>query len=460
MNTFTGTNRSSKLFCLTILLFLCSPFSGFSKTQSQPVFSDYFEDRTMRVDYVHLADDIREYVEIRHIFKQGPWAGNPKNLINPFDNGIYYIKVYQQMTGKLIFSQGFNSYCAGYMTTDKAAKGISRDFLESALIPFPKKKIRFTLERRDKKNGLTLLFSQIIDPTDMEVLKKPLLKGVTVIKAVKNGPPHKKVDVAFIAEGYTKAEKKKFKKDLKEMTKIFFNMEPFKSRKKDFNVYGVFKASKESGSDEPTRKILKDTAVGSSFNALNLYRYNLTEDTKALQDVAAHVPYDTIVIMVNHKRYGGGGMYNTYCLFTMNDKRDFLLLHEFGHSFAGLADEYYDATVSYNDFYAPGLEPTPPNITALLDPKQLKWKDLATKGIKVPTPWDKEKHDKMNNEEKRSHRLKKEYRGKVGAFEGAGYASKGMYRPMADCLMFSSNVQPYCKVCEAAINRVIDHYTR
>lgn len=445
------------------LVFLFSFLAAFIRLNAR--FSDYFVNKTMRIDYYHTADKTTEIISIDKIYLQGPgtgiWAGNPNALIDPFNNGQYYIKVYDEATGQLAYSRGFNSYCGEYITTDMAAKGIKKTYHETALIPYPKKKIKFTLERRDRQNQLHPIFEQVIAPTSIAIHKEPLIEGITVFEILKNGPSHGKVDLAILAEGYTKAEENKFKTDLETIAKILFNQEPYKSYKNSFNVYGVFKPSQESSADEPTHGIYKNTAVGASFNALGLYRYMLTEENRALRDIAAHVPYDTIIIMVNTKRYGGGGIYNTYCLFSLEEEwSGHLLLHEFGHSFAGLGDEYYDAEVAYNEFYPKGVEPTEPNITALLDPRNLKWKHLVTRGIKIPTPWEKEKYDQMDNAGEKAHLAKKEYQGKIGAFEGAGYSSKGLYRPMVNCMMFSRANIPYCKVCEAAIIKMIRYYTK
>jgi hypothetical protein len=227
----------------------------------------------------------------------------------------------------------------------------------------------------------------------------------------------------------------------------------------------------------------------------------LTEDNRAVRDVAANAPYDALVIMVNHERYGGGGIYNLFCTFTAHsDWADYLLLHEFGHSFAGLADEYYSSSVAYNDFYPRGREPEDPNITALLDPDNLKWRDLVAPGTEIPTPWEKETFDQEDEAYQKERKLlnetiaeastsdasaekiaelennearhaaihaqwAKEYlkqsrwAGKVGAFEGAGYSSTGLYRPMLDCLMFSRGVQPFCPVCERAVVAMILRYS-
>ena len=171
------------------------------------------------------------------------------------------------------------------------------------------------LERRDRQNQLNPIFYQIIDPQSIEINKESLADGVTVYEILKNGDPHNKVDLAFIAEGYTSTEERKFKLDVERMSEELFNQEPFKSNKSNFNINGLFKASKESGPDEPEEGIFKCTAVGTSFNALGLNRYMLTEENRAIRDIAAHAPYDAIVIIVNSQRYGGGGIYNSYCCF-------------------------------------------------------------------------------------------------------------------------------------------------
>lgn len=469
--------------------------------QSPLKFDDYFVDRTMRIDYFHIGDSKEEWITIDQIYEQGIWAGSLRNLLDKFDNGRYYAKVYDVSSGRLIFSKGWDSYFGEYKTTGQALRGLKRTYHETVLIPYPKKKIKFTLEVRNRENILQLLFSQEVDPSSISIIKERSDKGAKVFEILKSGDPHERVDVAFIAEGYTRKEEGKLKADLELFTKVFFNHEPYKTYKAEFNIYGVFKPSDESGCDEPRHGVYKNTAVSASFNALGSERYLLTEDNKSLRDIAAHVPYDSLLIMVNQKRYGGGGIYNLYCTFTVDNQWcEYLFLHEFGHSFAGLGDEYYTSSVAYNEFYPRGVEPTETNITALLDPKSLKWKDLLTPKIDIPTPWEKENFDRMDmayqkirreiNEkiakmkregaaraeiekiERESERLsrdhakkvdgyflKSRFRDKVGVFEGAGYSSKGLYRPMLDCLMFTKGKKPFCKVCEQAVVRVIKHYT-
>lgn len=465
-------------------------------------FDNYFIDKTMRIDYFHIGDAKSEIITVDKIYQYGTWGGSLNNLIDDFNNGKYYFKIYDEATKTLIYSKGFDSYFGEYKTSDDGLNGIKRTYSESAIIPYPKQKIIFAVELRGKDNMLSEIYRSEINPDDLLIIKDKVSdKNVKVYESLKNGDPHIKVDVVILAEGYTAMEEIKFKHDLDKFTKIFFNQEPYKSNKDKFNVYGVFKASEESGVDEPDHNSFKKTILSATFYSLGSERYLLTEDNKTMRDLAANVPYDAIYIMVNSKRYGGGGIYNLYCTFTADNQwHDYLFLHEFGHSFAGLADEYYTSDVSYNDFYPKGIEPVEPNITALLDKTNIKWKLYLTHGIEIPTPWEKEVFDstdlawqksrrEVNNEiaeltrnnvhADKIKQLQEEYDAKdrehqkwidqyfqrskfhnmVGAFEGAGYASKGIYRPMLDCIMFSKGKKPFCKVCEEAIKRVIDYYS-
>jgi len=482
------------------ILFFLIPSLLFS--QQTINFEDYFFDKTMRIDYYHIGDAKEEFITIDQIYQQGIWAGNPKNLIDYFNNGKYEVKVFDVASNRLIYSKGFATYFGEYTTTNPAIQGIKRTYHETILIPYPKKTILIVLESRNKKNILEPLFSAEIDPRDYHINKESGDTGDQIYEALKNGDPHTKVDLAWIAEGYISAEYDKFKKDVDRFMKALFEVEPYDKLKSKFNIYGVFRPSAESGVDQPREGIFKQTIVNSSFNALDLDRYLLTEDNKTMRDIAASVPYDAIVILVNSERYGGGGIYNFYAVSTVDDSlSENVFIHEFGHSFAGLADEYYTSQVSYNDFYPEGVEPTEPNITALLDPENIKWKELLSASIKIPTDWGKEAIEALQAERQKNRKemreqvaqleksgaskskiekvkaefnkksdeinknidqVRKKYsylNDKVGAFEGAGYSSRGLYRPMMNCLMFGNRERKFCKVCQRAIDRMIEFYS-
>jgi len=468
--------------------------------QSTVPFGKYFEDATMRIDYFHIADSKSDVFTVDKIYKQGIWAGSRVNLIDPFNQGRYYIKIYDADSNTLIYSKGFDSYCGEYKTSGPAEKGIQRTYHETALIPFPRKNIRFTIERRNRENNLEALFSQEIVPDSVYVVDGDWIEDVKVFEAHKSGEPYNKVDIAIVGEGYTETEENKFIEDLNYYTGVLFSYDPYKNHKDKFNIYGVLKFSEESGTDEPRANIYKSTVLNSTFNSMGSERYLLTEDNKSLRNVAAHVPYDAVLIMVNTKRYGGGGIYNFFLTFTSDNQwKDYVFIHELGHAFAGLADEYYSSSTAYSEFYPLGIEPTEPNITALLDPPNVKWNNFLSKKIQIPTPWEKADFDKMDQEyqkkrteindriaklkrerapqeeieaaEKESEALSKssadksdeylkssKYYGKVGVFEGAGYSSEGLYRPMIDCIMFTKSCKTFCKVCENSIIEVIQHY--
>jgi hypothetical protein len=465
-------------------------------------FDTNFTDKTMRVDFFHSGDAKSEVITLDHVYKYGTWAGSRKDLIDNFNNGRFYAKVYDKKTGQLIYSKGFDSFFGEYQSTTEAAEGIKRAYHESVLIPFPKKGIMFALESRDRKKMLKEIFRTTIDPSDVSIIKDEVKdSNVSVYRSHYSGNPHKMVDVAILGEGYTAADKDKFERDLGRFTGTLFRYEPFKSNQSRFNIYGVLKPSEESGVDEPRADIFKNTTLNATFNSLGSERYLMTEDNRAMRDLAAHVPYDSIYLMVNHERYGGGGIYNLYAAFTTDNQwGEYVFIHEFGHSFGGLGDEYYTSAVVFNDFYPKGTEPTEPNITALLDPKKLKWQHLVTEGTLIPTPWEKRGFDTMDMRwqklrqgmnaaiaelkksrapadkikiaqdeydakgREHSHAVNKylgasKYTGVVGAFEGAGYSSEGLYRPQLDCIMFSKGNKPFCDVCKAAIESVIDHHT-
>ena len=284
-------------------------------------FSDYFTDRTMRIDYYHTGNSSNELVTIDHIYTYGIWAGSLSNLIDNFNNGAYYYKIYDEQSDSLIYSKGFDSYFKEYQTSDDAMNGIRKTFQETALIPAPKNKIKFTIWKRDEKNNLNQIYSTTIDPSNIYISTEGVdSRGVTVYKSFYSGDPHKKVDVVILGEGYMDNEKAKYEKDLKHFTELFIGQEPYKSLKDKFNIYGVYKASVDSGCDNPGAGIYKNTLLGTTYYSLGSERYILTENNKTMRDIAANVPYDAIYIMINESRYGGGGIYNFYCTFITDNQ--------------------------------------------------------------------------------------------------------------------------------------------
>lgn len=481
----------SSLLLLIIILTGCKEQPGIS-------YEKYFLEGTLRIDYFHTGNAASETVALDELFAYDNWAGSKTNLLDTLNYGTYYYKIYDKPSGNLIYSKGFDSYFKEYQLTTPALEGKKKKYHESAIIPMPASPVIFALEKRSKEGTMNEVFRTIIDPATAAIA--PVNSEVKVITSLENGHPENKADILIVGEGYTLQEEQKFMDDLQRFTEIFFRAEPCRSYKDRFNIRGVYKASEDSGVDEPRAGIDKHTAVNATFNSLGSERYLLTEDNKSLRNIAGHAPYDALYIMVNHNRYGGGGIYNFYCVFTSdNINSDYLMVHEFGHSFFGLADEYYTSSTAYNDFYPAGYEPNEANITALHDPDNIKWKHLVSTGIEIPTHWNKAEFDSLDlqwqvrraslneqisllkknnatgdqiqdaidqyNLESLGHQQKVEaflenskFTGKVGAFEGAGYASTGLYRPSLNCIMFS-RTDYFCPVCQDAMIRVINTYS-
>ncbi|MBP7147589.1 MAG: peptidase M64 [Acidobacteria bacterium] len=483
-----------------LAVFALPPAAGQAAPEAAGFGAD-FRDRVLRIDYFHVVGGKEEWITLDRMKEEGPWPGSRTHLLDEFDNGAYYVKLFDAATGRLLYSRGFDSYAGEYRTTGEAEKGIRRTYHETARVPFPLHKARFAVEVRQRDKTLRELFEAEIDPASYTILREPLVAGVTLVEAQRSGDPHAKVDVAIVGEGYTAAEQALFRQDLARYTEVLLGFEPYRSMRELFNVWGVFAPSQDSGCDEPSRGIYKNTAVGATFDSLGSERYLLTEDNEKLHDIAAHAPYDIVFVMVNQERYGGGGIYNFFCTFTTrNQWSEYVFLHEFGHAFAGLADEYYTSSTAYNEFYPRGIEPNEPNITALLDPAQLKWRELVTPKTPVPTPWEKAGFDEMDRKYQKireemnrkiaersraqapaaeidalkaeSERMSLEhaqkvdaylaqskFAGQVGAFEGAGYSSEGLYRSSLDCMMFTKGRKPFCAACRRAIERVARQYT-
>ncbi len=406
-------------------------------------FDQFFEERTLRIDYISTGTKAGEVISLDALREEPCWAGSKTNLLDRFNCGKYMVKVFDLATNQLIFSKGFATLFGEWLTTDEATKGFKRSMHNSVLIPFPKDKIQVSLSIRDKENILHEIYSLVIHPRSSDIRKDRPYKNFKVNKILDNGDPSKKVDLLIIGDGYSKEEMEKLRRDARRFADIFFRYSPFKEKKNQFNVWVIEAVSDDSGPDDPRKGIFKSTAVGSSFNTFDSARYLTTSENRKMRDIASNAPYDQIIIMVNTSQYGGGGIYNHFSAFASdNEYGAYLLIHEFGHGFAGLADEYYSSQVSYSDFYPAGVEPCEPNITALLDKENIKWKDFLTPGVPIPTPEDKEKYGTA-----------------VGCFEGAGYAAKGLYRPMIDCKMFSKGHLPFCPVCKKAISEMIDFYS-
>jgi hypothetical protein len=407
----------------------------------EPVlFDENFENKTLRVDYL-LAGDARSEIAYFVQMKEEPtWGGSHKNLTDPFGYGTYRYAAFDSATKKKVFSRGFSTLFQEWKGTEEAKK-MKRAYPMTAVMPFPKNTIRFVIEKRNyETNEFELLFERFINPTDYFISRESIRK-YKFTKIKDSGDPQNHVDVAFLAEGYTTLEMDKFQADAKRISDYFLTVEPYVSSAGSFNFYAVESPSEESGVTIPGKDIFVNTNIHSSFYTFDMDRYLTTSDTRAMYDIAANVPYDMIFVLVNSKRYGGGGFYNHYGQGTVDHQlSNIVALHEFGHEFAGLADEYYTSEITYSDYYNLRFEPWEPNITTNVN-FDSKWKSLVAPGTPLPTPRESK------------------YEGVTGMFEGGGYLSKGIYSPVMDCRMKSNEAPGFCPACQDAIKKMIRFYT-
>ncbi len=459
-----------------------------SSTRGEDLFERFFLDTTLRVDLYHSGTKGSESFSLDRSQLEGGWPGSKINLIDTMSLGEYQVRVYDRVTGRLIYSRGYSTIFNEWQTTNEAASGMQRTFSETVRFPRPRRAIQITIARRQKNMTFRELFSVVVDPADPPQISKKVHKSRhRVTGLMENGHPAEKVDIVIIGDGYSPEDQQKFHEDAEHFNRVLFETLPFSARKDDFNVWAVAVESPESGIDVPDKDVWKGNPLGCMYNTFGSPRYILTTDNKALRDAAASAPYDFICILVNDTRYGGGGIYNLYATTYTSEQNedqkwqmDYVYVHEFGHSFGGLGDEYYSSSTGYNEFYPPGVEPWEPNVTALLDKENVKWGDLVSEGVPIPTPWEKSVYDSLeairgkldrlapDYYEKRAPLYEKametlrtsRYVGKVGVFEGAGYISQGLYRPAVNCRMFSLSLTDFDPVCSAAIERMIDFYSR
>jgi hypothetical protein len=435
------------LSILAFLLLIPCLFAAQDKTSPALVagnmpgqFDEYFVNKTLRIDYLLAGNNTEENVFFREMREEPYWGGPHKDLAALKNTGTYRYLLVDSATGNLLFAKGFSSLFQEWRGTPEA-KQIRRAFPMVATMPFPKKTVNFLIEKRSYETGLfEKMFEMKLRPDNYFILKDSIHR-LKVEKIKYSGTPEDHVDIAFMAEGYTEAEMPKFIDDARSLCDYFMSVEPYSSFRDKFNFYAILSPSDESGVTIPGKELYVNTNIHSSFYTFDMDRYLTSFDTRTIYDIAANVPSDAIFVIVNSKRYGGGGFYNHYCEGTIDNQYSRIVaVHEFGHSFAGLGDEYYTSDVTYSDFYNLQVEPWEPNLTTNVDFAS-KWKAMVPDSVPIPTP-----------------RLQK-YKDVTGMFEGGGYLGKGVFSPGMDCRMKSNEAQGFCPVCRRAIIKMIMYYT-
>lgn len=442
--------------------------------------------QTMRLDFFHSGNQASEMFSLDEVVIEAlPWTGNMHQPIDKTLRGKYLFEVTDEASGKMSWSRSFSSIFGEWETTGEA-RNMNRTFHESLRFPAPTAQFTVTLKKRGSANQFEEVWRISIDPNDYLHHRESAMHANQVVAIVNNGDPAEKVDLLLLGDGYTAAEHDAFVAKAHELADVLFSTSPFRERREDFNVWALAPAAAQSGVSRPSTNTYRDSPVGATYDAFRSERYVLTFDNKSWRRIASSTPYDFVEILTNTETYGGGGIYGLYSTAAANGEwAPYLFVHEFGHHFAGLADEYYTSPVAYE---APAeiSEPYEPNVTALLDPDNLKWKHLVGKNTPLPTPWPKEAYEENslavqatrkqmradNAPESEMNALFRftqeyseklfaanEYKGSVGAFEGANYQAEGYYRSEQNCLMFT-RTDYFCAVCAAAIEKVIDEYTR
>jgi hypothetical protein len=441
--------------------------------------------KTLRVDFFHTGDATHEFYSLeRLVVEPTAWPGNPQRPLDDTGLGNYFFEVKDAANGAVMYSRGFSSIYGEWEDTAAARERV-RTFSESLRFPLPSVKVEVTLKKRSIGKPFAPVWTFSVDPHGPDIDSSVPASPGPVMRLMVNGPSSTKVDLLLLCDGYTAAERGDFEKDARRLASALFATSPFKERRSDFNLWGLCAPSAVSGISRPSTGIHRRSRVGATYDAFGSERYVLTFDNHSFRDVASFAPYDFVVILVNAQTYGGGGIFGLYATAAAKSLwAPYLFVHEFGHHFAGLADEYFTSESAVLPQQG-RPEPWEPNVTAVTDVAKLKWRELVTPGTPVPTLWKKEQFQTRDRELqairkkiRAQQRPEKEmdalflqtkaemsalletdtYSGKVGLFEGAMYESTGYYRPEEDCIMFTRNDVPFCRVCQGAISQVIDLY--
>lgn len=407
---------------LTIVLALTSLTAG------AQAFDDYFTDQTLRLDYTFSGNATRQDIYVDKLNVSPRWYGKRKRLAELPVEGNGQITVRDHRTGLAIYRNSFSTLFQEWLSYDEA-KTEKKSFENVFLVPMPKDTVDITIDLRNNRRKIMATLTHTVVPTDILIHHIGERNRTPYLTLQQAADTTRCIHIAYVAEGYQEQEMQTFVDDAKTAMEALFAHEPFKSMRNRFNIVAVMSPSKDSGTSEPGKGEWRQTALGSHFNTFYSDRYLTTLNLKALHDWLAGIPYEHIIVLVNTEKYGGGGILNSYNL-SMAHHRMFkpVVVHEFGHSFAGLADEYaYEQEAI--PMYPADVEPWEPNITTQVN-FGAKWKDMV---------------GKIDG---------------VGLFEGAGYSLKGVYRPENDCRMRTNENPTFCHVCEKAIRDIVDFYTK
>lgn len=420
-----------------ILFLLC--LIAVASTRAQ-VFADHFADKTLRVDYIFNGNASGQAICLDGLSALPTWAGRKHHLAELPLQGNGQIVMRNAASGKTIYTTSFSSLFQEWLETDEA-RNVTKGFENTFLLPYPLQPVEIEITLLDPRRNVRASMKHIVHPNDVLIEQKGNSHITPHKYLLHNDSPEKCIDVAILAEGYTLQEMQTFYEDADIACKSIFDHEPFKSMKKRFNVVAVASPSTDSGVSVPRLNEWKHTAFGSHFSTFYSDRYLTTSRVKAIHDALAGIPYEHIIILANTEEYGGGGIYNSYTLTTAHHPMFRpVVVHEFGHSFGGLADEYFYDNDVMTDTYPLDIEPWEQNISTQVD-FAAKWKDMLSENTPVPTPAE----------------VSENY--PTSVYEGGGYSAKGIFRPAENCRMRTNEYPAFCPVCQRALRRIIEFYT-
>lgn len=431
-------NNKSNLWVLNIILgvliLFCSP-----SAKAQVEFDKWFENQSLRIDYFLAGNTTTQQFFLDELRWEPHWSGSHNQTIDTLYLGTHRVEVFDKQTGLLLYAHGFCTLFQEWQTTQDAIY-LSRAFEQVTRIPYPKSKVLVSYLQRDTTNSFVSLYSFDVDPTSIFINRTPSQSFPTT-KLVDKGNPNQKLDIAFIAEGYTDDQMEKFRSDVTRLYDYLITQKPFDELIENINIWAIESPSESEGPSNPGKGDWKITPAQSSFYTFGIERYLTTTKYKSVMDVASNAPGDIVYILVNSSEYGGGGIYNHYNVTTSDHSlsRE-VFIHELGHGLAGLGDEYYTSDVAYQNFYPAHLEPWEPNLTTLVNFKG-KWAKMVDGSTPIPTP------------------PIEKYKLDVGVFEGGGYSEKGVFRPYIDCRMKSNSALGFCPVCQGTIRLVVKAFS-
>ena len=407
-------------------ILIISLLSAIVTCTSAQGFNDWFEERTLRLDYTFSGDNSQQQLYLDQLSSLPRWYGRRQHLAELPLQGNGQITVRDQASHQVIYRHSFSSLFQEWLSTDES-KHTRKSFENVFLVPYPKKPVDITIELRDYHNRVSAAMTHSVDPTDILIRRAGERLVTPYVTLQQAADTSRCIHVAYVAEGYQQHEMGTFLEDCRAAMESLFSHEPFRQMQDRFNMIAVMSPSAESGTSWPAKGIWKNTVLGSHFDTFYSDRYLTTLHLKKLHDVLAGTPYEHIIILVNTDHYGGGGIYNSYNLtYAHGPQFRPVVVHEFGHSFGGLGDEY-----PYGDddpMYFPDTEPWEPNLTTKHDFSG-KWEALVSEG-------------------------------RAGLIEGGGYLSKGVWRGFENCRMRTNEEPEFCLVCRQALTRLIDFYTR